>query len=68
MYLYQITFANLRMKNNLFLSDMLKQYSIRLPEGDIKKIREIANKRGIPYQVMIRMILRGYLNDLEAHG
>ncbi|HUT43101.1 MAG TPA: CopG family antitoxin [Desulfobacterales bacterium] len=56
------------MKNNLFLSDMLKQYSIRLPEGDIKKIREIANKKGIPYQVMIRMILRGYLNDLEAHG
>ena len=47
------------------IGEMLKQYSIRLNEHDTKRLQEIAEKKGIPYQVLIRMILREYLNKQD---
>jgi len=55
------------MKNNEGnITDMLVQYSIRLNSIDVKKLKEIAEKKGIPYQTLIRMILRDYLNKHEG--
>jgi predicted DNA binding CopG/RHH family protein len=48
-------------------SEMLKQYSIRLNEIDVKKLQAIAEHKGIPYQTLLRMILKEYLNKLEGN-
>ncbi|HOI97401.1 MAG: BrnA antitoxin family protein [Minisyncoccales bacterium] len=37
--------------------------SIRLPENMIVKLKEIANKRDVPYQSLVKMILADKIKD-----
>lgn len=39
------------------MKEYLKRYTIRLYPSIIKKIKEIADQKGIPYQTLIRMWL-----------
>jgi predicted DNA binding CopG/RHH family protein len=49
---------------NLKLST--KTISIRLPEDLLEEIKMMANKRGVPYQSLIKILLRESLDDDSA--
>jgi len=40
-----------------------KRVNIRLPEADLKKIKEKASQSGIPYQTLIGAVLHQYAAD-----
>ena len=40
--------------------------SIRIPQSDLEKIKEIAKKRGIPYTVLMRNMIKRELKILSS--
>ncbi len=44
-----------------------KQISIRLPEYDFVRIRRIAERKGVTYQMLISSVLRNFINKTLAH-
>ena len=43
----------------------MKSVSLRLPESDLKKIKKLAQKYGIPYTNLIRNMIKRELQILE---
>jgi len=41
--------------------EAMKRYSIFLDEKDVKKLREIAEEKGLSWSTLARMILKEYL-------
>ena len=48
------------------LKPSTKTISLRLPESMLNEIRQLANKRDVPYQSLIKVFLRERI-DLEYH-
>ncbi len=49
-----------------FLKPSTKTISLRLPESMLNELRQLANKRDVPYQSLIKVFLRERI-DLEYH-
>ena len=43
-----------------------KSINIRIPEYNLTRIRQQADKKGLPYQTLINSIIQQYLEQLEA--
>ncbi|MBI5280234.1 MAG: hypothetical protein HY858_01035 [Candidatus Solibacter usitatus] len=44
------------------------QIAIRLPEGDVERAREVAGRKGIGYQTLIKMLVREGLERERRRG
>ena len=49
------------------LKPSLRNISIRLPESMINRLKELANKRDVPYQSLVKMILAEKIKEETCH-